>query len=217
MKIQTCHLPVLVDDPEKYLEATGDQWLVDKAQEGGKKATDYLEAYVDLMQAASSNNITLAKLEDNSTIFWHGTSVRTLPQTDDQEQFGIIKAQTMLLDITVHGFRWLIVSDTTEEALEFALKDSDTPYDVLVLPDLSYRENYESIISLAAELSKPKVIIVTGGRFASKFDFSQWTSRPVGSELLLTNEEGAIEVTFSKKSMKLRGYRSGRTIIRTAQ
>jgi len=213
MKIRTCHIPLLVDDPATYLDAIGDHSLIAKAREGRKWATAYLDAYRELLTSAADKNISLEQLADDSLINWRSAAIRTLPQPDVLPTNIIVKAQTLLLDISVRGFTWLIVTDTAEEALDFALAGNDSPYDVLVLPDLSSRVTYQSMITRAVELSRPRVIVISGDRVPAGFDFPAWRSQFKDTEFLMTAMDGAIEATFDEDtSMKLRGYRSGRTV-----
>ena len=212
MKIGTCHVPVLVDDPATYVDAIGDPFLSEEASKQKSWATDYQAGFSALHAAADESPFDLRLFSPGDSLEWKGTGISACNQPASPPQRQVASDRTLMLNVDANGFRWLIITDTTPRAIEEALREEHRQIDVLVLPNLSSRSSYAAMAQTAITLTKPRVLIVAGERIPKNVDMDDWKAQ-TSAGMLCTAIDGAIEATFDNDgAMTLRGFRSANSI-----
>ncbi len=213
MKIRRCFLPYMAQDPADYLDAVGDKYLASQARRGTSWARDYNQAYAELSYALEKQDTETALLPADTVFTWDEMEVRRLPPLDGLPERFASSAGTALLSIDVNGFQWIVVTETTEEALRRAVSPRFRAADVLVLPDLPSRKSYPALITTAVERARPRVVIISGDRTTPKFDADAWAKELGTFDLFLTGRDGAVIAVFPEEGkMRLTAYATGRQV-----
>lgn len=218
MKVRRCFVPALAEDPANYLDAIGDKYLASMAQRGMSWALEYNQAYAELTYELEKQGTEIALLQSGVVFGWEDMEVRRLPRVDTLPERFASSAGTALLSIDVNGFQWVVVTESTTEALVRAVSPRFRAADVLVLPDLLSRKSYPALVTTAVERARPRVVIISGNRTSPKFDADAW-ARELGSfDLFLTGRDGAVTALFPDEGrMRLTAYTTGREVELTSR
>jgi len=212
MPVRNCHLPILVDDPDSYLDAIGDDYLVERALLGQPWALEYVTAYKQLLDRLSGPATAIQALRPGRVVQWQNLHIAVLPAPDLPHRF-VSRVRTALLEIDFAGFRWLILTDSTLAAVTRAVPDGAPPYDVLVLPDLSSRTTYLGLVDTTLTRARPRVVIVCGRSRSRKFDVEAWARQHSDFMLLTAVRDGAVYAELNDDgSMQLRSFVTGKSI-----
>jgi hypothetical protein len=211
MLVRRCFLPVVAGTPGGYLEALGDRYLSDMAAKGEGWARRYADAYGGLVSALGARGVAPEPLGRAAETGWTEFSLGALPGPSKPPRRFASRARTAVVRMRTEGFRWLVVSDSTPDALGVALGDAAGPCDVLVLPDPGARKGMLEVIDAAVDLARPAVVILSGADAPPAFDARAWGRERGAAYVFSTAADGAVIAVFPEGGgMQLRGFASGR-------
>lgn len=213
MRIRKCLLPAVADTGKEYLDALGDDYLAWKAGQGEPWAVAYGDAYYELVSALRSNGASVEALRPGTVLAWENASVRLLRGPSRKPDRFVTSALTPFLEVSLGGYRWLILTDSHHDVLREVIPRKSGPYDVLVLPDFTKRKTFPRLIDTVVELAQPRVVIMSGSYLPSEFDVEAWARGKRCLVLLMTARDGAVTATLDRDgNLEMRGHASTRTI-----
>ncbi len=186
MEIGRIAMPVAPDDPADLLAAIGDPYLSRKAAEGERWALAHEEAYRVLQERARDRGTVMDVLTPGSVpVAWQGLRIETLPVPPLPQPRFVQSGRTPVLAMTFHGTRWIVVTDTTPDALA-AMPPQAEACDVLLLPDVRSRQHHDRLIAAAIEAFAPRFVILAG-------DTEDAVTIPLpGERVIATGRDGAV-------------------------
>lgn len=208
MPIEHVILPVHPSQGQSFTDALGDDYLARHAAEGTRWAVQYNTAYDALwqMQQEQGNPRTWETFTDTPEPSWQNVHIRPLPRfTGPVDRFAT-SARTPILQADLHGQAWIIISDTTPEALAAALGPTAPACTVLVVSDISTRASFFPWLRTAVEKLSPALVIL-GGEHPIAWNASRqaWiqTCREKGIQWIETGRDGAVSTTFRRDGSTL--------------
>ncbi len=214
MDVRRCLVPLVASETETYLKTVGDDYLRDKARKGEYWAADYDRAYAALVEALDSKGVPLLRMRAGELLEWDNLRLSVLRPLSKMPERFVSSAKTALLGVDFGGYRWLIVTETTVDAIDAAVPRGESGYDVLVLPAPNRPEFHRPIVDAAVEAATPRVVIVTGDRVSRAFDIERWARDTGTFELFVTARDGAVTGDLTTDGrLRLRGFASGRTTV----
>lgn len=210
MPIGTLHLPVLPAPAQTLTEAIGDAYLLDQARQGTSWARQYDTAFAALRTRAGEAGTRLAAIGSAPLADWRNLSLTPLPRLQEQPTRFASSAITPLLRARIHGLDWIIVTDTTPEAVLTAIEGVPS-CDVLVVPDLSHFRTYAKWLEHLLRNCPPRLLVVAGSRPLENRLVERLL--PDGCLLIQTGLDGAVSATFQPDgSTRLTTYRTRRDL-----
>ena len=211
LKIGECWAPLVVDDPATYTEQIGDSYVTGQAAAGQGWATAYGEAYGNLVASLRETKTPLHQLTPGPVVQRSGLELHALPGPSTLSGRFVSSARTTILQMQTGEFKWLILSDSTPEAVTECVTK---PSDILVVSDLSSRKSFEPLLDAAVKAAKPRVVILCGRWTPRDFDPNHWASQHDGLELFHTAHDGAVLASFhnGRQRLRLEGFTTKRRI-----
>jgi len=201
-------LPVLPNNPMEFTAAIGDDYLTRRAATGERWAVAHDTAYAALDEAAGRQGFRLDRLTAGPLpLRWRELTITVLPEPEVLPDRFVQSARTPVVTLDFHGTRWVILTDSTPEAVA-AMPPPADGCDVLLLPDYGSRHTYPRLVATAIETFRPRVVIVCGDRPPStEPDF------PTG-KLIATGRDGAVTARPARPSgVVLETHVTGRRIV----
>jgi ComEC/Rec2-related protein len=187
-------LPVLPAPDQSMPEAIGDDYVAGEAEKGASWAVSIVQAFEDLRASAADQGTELIAMSGDTLPRWSNASLRLLPRLSSPPNFYRSRAVTPVLQLDLHGLRWLIITETTPVALRHALRD--VTCDVLVVRNLntfrSDRIPPSEWMLEALSLIDPRLIILAGDNTTSQSNLAEWVPVKEHQILLESAREGAI-------------------------
>jgi len=195
MPVKYCLLPVMPDADQDFLEAVGDDYLLSQAVDGERWALQYETAFDELQRVAAAKHVRSTAIQPGELAAWRNGELTALPHYAGQPRRFAASARTPLLTATIHGLRWLVITDTSTAAVRQALTDAE-PYDVVVLPNLSSRSSYAYWVKHVISMAKPRVLIISGEQEDTAIDIERLTEGHAPEAIYMTGHDGAVSATF---------------------
>jgi ComEC/Rec2-related protein len=199
MKLRRCLLPALPKANESFLEAVGDDYLITQAKSGERWAQQYEIAFTNLQKTLTAKRAKMAALQEGELASWRNGSLNALPRFTGRPRRFAASARTQILSATLHNLRWLIVTDTSSTAVETTVP-AKTPYDILVVPDISSRSGSRFWLERLLERTTPRVLIISGAYDNPEFDLEALAQMHPTLTLFMTGRDGAISASFEDDS-----------------
>jgi beta-lactamase superfamily II metal-dependent hydrolase len=200
MRLENCLLPVIPSANQSYLEAIGDDYLIQQAAAGKTWVKNYNKAFDALRDKLTENQIKPALIQSNTPLAsWNNAALSSLPRYTGKPKRFATAAQTPILAAEINGLNWLIITDTSYNAVKEIIP-KDKHYDVAVVPDLSSRKSYSWWIKYILQHSSPSLLIISGEKESSNLDIKKWTEKIDTKNLtvFITAADGAVSATFDK-------------------
>jgi ComEC/Rec2-related protein len=219
MPIHKVLLPAMPEEGELLTSALQDEYLLLAEKEGKTWATNYNAAFESLRSISRTKqpHIILEALQ-NETIHqdWRNATIQPLPAFDGHAPRFLTSARTPLIQLKLHGCVWLVISDTTSDALTASLQHIDA-CDVLLISDLRSRPGYFRWLRQATERLQPQILIIAGDTpipwTASQHAWLE-KQKDEGRQILQTAIDGSITASFlSSGTTTLRTYLSKRSLV----
>lgn len=218
LPITSAWLPVIPADGETFTKALGDDYLIQSAEEGQAWATNYDEAYDELLHAhvERRNPRHLQTIHEWQEADWDNVKVTPLPRFTGTVSRFLTSAQTPLIHADINGISWIVITDTIPEALSEARGHMDTCH-VILVSDISSRAPYFRWLREAVEQFAPEILII-GGEDKMEWSAEQedWLQQQKedGLQVLHTGTDGAIMAKLPRTGgMHLQTYRSKRELV----
>lgn len=210
MTIGTLHLPVLPAPAQTLTEAIGDAYLLEQARQGTPWARQYDTDFAALRTRAGEAGTRLAAIGTSTLADWQNLALTPLPRLQEPPPRFASSAITPLLLARIHGLNWIIVTDTTPEAVPTAIAGAP-PCDVLVVPNLSHYRTYTKWMEHLLRNCPPRLLVVAGIRPLDDRLLERLV--PDGCLLIQTGSDGAVSATLqSDGSTRLTTYRTRRDL-----
>ena len=161
MQVDSVLLPVLPAKDETLTGAIGDRYLIEQAAAGNDWAVLYDRSFDALRVEAERHGTRLSRFEDIPPSAWGNVAMTMLPRPATLPPRFAASSITPLLKAFIHGRSWVVVTDTTSDALKTALAGEAT-CDVLVVPNLSAFASYSGWLRTTIETLRPRLLIVAG-------------------------------------------------------
>ncbi len=161
MQVQSVYLPLLPKADQQLTDAIGDRYLMEQAAAGTAWAIRYDRAFEEFRQRTGRYGVPLAGIGTGVPTPFPGVDLRVLPRLQVPPPRFAASAMAPVLGMQVHGLAWVIVTDTTPEALTVALAGVDH-CDVLVVPNLDAYATYTAWLRKAVDLLRPRLVIIGG-------------------------------------------------------
>ncbi len=197
--LQNIRMPQLPQQGESFLEMLGDAYVIQKAEEGIRWAQNYQTSFEQLVRQIHQHpGMELHAFPAPPALLaeWTNIRLRSLPLSGERPRRFQTSAITPLLEATIHGRTWIIITDTLPEALPVPLQDIERA-DVLVVPDLGSRSAYFRWLRDATRLLNPRILIIGGDQ---PLDWparqAQWLAeqQQQGLHVFQTGADGAVVV-----------------------
>lgn len=213
MPVRSCLLPLVVEDPDEYLDRLGDTWLLEQAARGKRWAASYPKSYAHLMEALQARHADVRALDETAVTPWADLEITPLPLPAEMPRRFVSSARTRVISMRTGGFQWVVVTDPHPDLLAATVREAGA-CDVLVVPGLDNRDRYLETLDAAVDSLQPRAIIVCGDRVPRNLDLDAWAARRGMTPPLLTSRDGAVQGERNRAGhLQLRGYVSGRTVI----
>ncbi len=193
MQVKEILLPVLPEPGQTLPEALGDSYLVQQAQRGTYWAVNIEQGFETLRERAHELGVPLNVIADDTLPSWANVKLRKLPGPSEMPRRFASSALTPILHANIHGLDWVIITDTTPDALFEAMVDT-TSSDIMVVPNLSQFTSYFRWLRTALLRTRPQVLIVTGDRPLTHEQLRAWTPEDPNRTVIQTGEEGAVMI-----------------------
>ena len=198
MKLRHCLLPVLPETGSSFLEAVGDAYLIDKAKSGERWAQQYETAFSKLQQKITENKVTTTEIQEGMLVDWKNGTLNALPHFTGNPRRFASSARTPMLSATVHRLHWLIVTDTSTDAIKPTL-GAHTPCDILVVPDISARPGALFWMEPLLDCTSPRVLIISGDDENPEFDLEAFALAHPTLTIFMTGRDGAVTALFERE------------------
>lgn len=210
--IQNILLPTIGTNRTDYMQALGNQYLLDIDKQGKGWASRYGDSYTNLI--AQLPKITTIKKIKPGTIFnWENVSLEVLPLPEYLPTRYINSSKTRIIKLNQNDFRWLIITDSSPSTLLQVIKKDSEPYDILLISDLTNRKSFTKLLKTAIQLAKPKIVIIAGDQIIDNFTLPA-TKDQTTPTLLMNATDGAIISTMTEEgNLNLTCYASEKHII----
>ncbi len=195
MPVKHCLLPVMPDADQDFLEAVGDDYLLSQAVDGERWALQYETAFDKLQRVATAKGMRTTAIQPGELATWRNGELTALPHYAGSPRRFAASAKTPILAATIHGLRWLVITDTSTAAVRQALTDAE-PYDVVVLPNLSSRSSYAYWVKHVISMAKPRVLIISGEQEDTEIDIEKLIEGHAPEAIYMTAHDGAVSATF---------------------
>lgn len=204
MPCRACYLPLLASSGQDYLALLQDAYLSRKAREGERWARAYSETYDTLLAALAREGVRVRPLPAGRVVRWRDLEVEALPRLEVLPERYATAAQAAFLQLRVHRFRWLVVTETVPAALEGVPPE---PVDVLVLPAGHSMRSWSDVVEGLVDRTRPRLVVFTGSP-GKGFSPAAWRDE---CTVAATAQEGALRFFFpTADRMDVEGFVSGR-------
>lgn len=210
-------LPVVPNKDETFTEAIGDAYLRKAVRDEKDWARRYDQAYADLQEVRLHKPALQYKTiaAHNPSGEWQNVQIAALPVFSQVAPRFHSSAISPILHFSINQCAWVMITDTTLEALRYALRQN-IKCNVLVISDLHTRSSYFPWLEFAVENLAPNVVIVAGDKPIDWPDnVHSWMSekQDAGMHWIETAKDGAVKATFGKNgSSTLNTYKSKKEI-----
>lgn len=171
--------------------ALGDDYLVDQVAQGTFWAVNIAEGFETLRQTAAEKSVPLIELTNETLPRWRNARFQRLPAPAETPRRFASSALTPILFAEIHGLEWIIITETTPDALFDALAET-TAADVLVVPNLSTFRTYSQWLRTAVRRTNPRILIIAGDESVPPGDLQEWLPRDPARKIIQTGQEGAV-------------------------
>ena len=215
MRLQKCMLSVIPKADQTYIEAINDDYLTKQVAAGQYWVKNYESAFKALQEKLVENKVrtTLIQSEPQLAI-WKNGKLNALAHYDADPQRFAASSRTPIIEAQLNGLSWLIITDTSYDAIKQALPGYKH-YDVIIVPDLSSRKSYSWWLKYALKHATPKALIIAGEKESDLIDLQTWTKEIDTKNLtvFITAIDGAVSATFSdSKTTTLRTHLTNRSL-----
>ncbi len=201
------------DDDQAMTEAVGDDYLRQQAARGTGWAVQYDRGYEGLRRTAETHGVPLEALTADRLPVWANATLTQLPGPSETPRRYASSARTPVLAATIHGKKWVIVTDTTPDALFDALSET-TAADVLVVPNPGTQTTYARWLRTAVLRLKPTVLVIAGDTPVDAGLLEEGLPPDRRRTVFQTGTDGAVLVTLHPDgSTVMRTHRSKRHIV----
>ncbi len=197
MPVREVLLAILPEPDQTLPEAIGDDYLIRQAERGAFWAVNIERGFETLRKRAAEEGAELVHMTDETLPTWANAHFGILPQLPEMPSRYASSAMTPVLHANIHGLDWVIITDTTPEAIFDALAET-TFCDILVVPNLSTFRPYWRWMRTATRRLNPRVLIVGGDSGLDPEEIRSWLPQDEDRVLIETGREGAV-------LMRLRG------------
>lgn len=178
--------------PDQTLpEALGDDYLIRQAARGTGWAVNIEQGFELFRERAAEHGTELALLADEHLPVWGNGRMQVLPAPSEMPARFASSALTPVLYAELHGLEWVIITDTTPDALFDALANT-TSCDVLVVPNLSNFSSYGRWLRTGLRRLSPRLLIIGGDSPVEMSELEGWLPPDDERILIQTGEEGAV-------------------------
>ena len=191
MPIFTGLLGILPDPGQSMPEAIGDDYLINQVAADAFWAVNIEEGFEDLRERAKEHGMRMAAIANETLPTWRNATLRTLPMLEEMPRSFVSSARTPILHASIHGLDWIIITDTTRDAVSAALADI-TSCDILVVPNLSTFRSYGPWLRIALIETRPRVLIIAGDRVIDDDELESLLPYDANRILIQTADEGAV-------------------------
>lgn len=193
MPIHTVLLGILPEPGQTMPEAIGDAYLIRQAAQGTFWAQNIERDFETLRSKAAEQGTRLVALTHDTLPQWQNATLRMLPLPKERPDRYVSSALTPILHATLNGLAWIVITETTPEALFEALAET-TACDVLIVPNLSTFQTYSRWLRTALIRTKPRLLIISGDAPLEPEQLASWLPRDPDRVVIQTGEEGAVSV-----------------------
>ena len=212
MPVKHCLLPVMPDADQDFLEAVGDDYLLSQAVDGERWALQYETAFDELQRVAAAKGMRSTAIQPGELAVWKNGELRALERYAGSPRRFAASAKTPILAATLHGLRWIIITDTDTAAVRQALADGES-YDVVVVPDLSSRSSYKYWLKQVISTAKPRVLIISGETEDAAIDIEALTQDHTPEAIYMTGRDGAVFASFEDNDTTVvKAHLSGQSV-----
>lgn len=215
MRISKCIMGVLPAADQTYIEAIGDDYLTQQAAAGERWVKSYEQAFNTLQEKLTENKVTTTRIQAATQLAtWKNGKLNSLPRYNGKTKRFAASSRTPILAAEINGLSWLIITDTSYDAIKQTLPGYKH-YDVVVVPDLSTRKSYSWWLKYALRHTTPNALIISGETESPELDLKKWTKKINTENLTVfkTAVDGAVAATFSDNSTILQTHRTNRTLV----
>ncbi len=217
MRVGEILMPFVPAEGQTLPEAIGDGYLIRQAARGVSWAANYERSFERLRQAANEHGVPLRKLEDEALPQWGNATFRLLPQLEELPGRFASSAMTPVIHATIHGLDWVIITDTTPDAIFKALSET-TSSDILVVPNLIQFSSYGNWLRTALRRLSPRVLIIASDSAIDPERLAPWLPDDPDRVLIETAREGAVLIRLrGADETRLETYRGGQQWVLTPQ
>jgi len=215
MRIEKCMLSVLPTAGRSYIEAINDEYLTRQVAEGQRWVKNYEETFGLLQKKLTQNKVKTTAIQSETPLAtWKNGSISSLPRYSGKPKRFAASARTPILEACINGLKWLIITDTSYDAVKQIIT-KDKHYDVVVVPDLSSRKSYSWWIKNILRNTAPSLLIITGEKESQEIDMETWTEK-IDTEHLtvyMTATDGAISASFGEnKTTNFKTHLTNKTL-----
>ncbi len=172
-------------------EALGDDYLVDQVAQGTYWAVAIGEGFETMRTATTAAGVALAEMNDDTLPRWTNARLRRLPAPAVTPSRFASSALTPVLHATIHGLDWIIITETTPDALNDALAGV-TACDVLVVSNLHTFRTYGQWLRNAVQRTQPRLLIIAAAEPVAAADLAEWLPADPRRTVIQTGTEGAV-------------------------
>ncbi len=184
-------LKSIVPEPDQTLpEALGDTYLLRELGRGRPWAVNYERSFEALRHRLREHDIPLLPLAEAELPVWQNGSMALLPLPEEPPTMYSSSASSRILHATLNGLEWIIITDTTPEALFDALANV-TEVDILVVPAVDAMRPDGRWLRTAVRRTNPQVLFVAGDRPGDAASIERWLDDPEAVTIIDLAHEGA--------------------------
>ncbi len=206
MPVQSVLLGILPEPDQTMPEAIGDDYLLRQVAQGNFWAVNMERDFETLRTRAKEQGTRLALLTDETIPSWNNAELRLLPPPSERPDRFVSSALTPILHGVINGLEWIVITETTPEALFDALADV-TSSDVLVVPNLNTFPTYGRWLRTALIRAKPRLLIIAGDAPLEPEQFASWLPSDPDRVVIQTGEEGAVTARLRAGETRFETYR----------
>ncbi len=215
MRLEKCMLSVMPDADQTYIEAINDNYLTQQADAGQYWVKNYEKVFDTLQKKLADNKVTTTIIQsDTQLATWKNGKLNALPHYDADPKRFAASARTPILEAEINGLSWLIITDTSYDAIKHAIP-GHKHYDVIVIPDLSTRKSYGWWVKYALKHTTPNLLIIAGEKEGKQTNPENWKEKIDAKDLtiFITSIDGAVTASFDEnKTTTLQTHLTNRTL-----
>jgi ComEC/Rec2-related protein len=199
MTVQKCLLATIPAEGQTYLEAIDDPYLTSQAAAGKPWACNYQKSFSNLIQKLNSAKTVVAEIKSDTPLAnWKNGCLMALPRYTAETKRFASSAHTPILTAQIGNLSWLIITDTTYDAIKNIIPTT-RHFDVVITPDLSSRKSFEWWLKYILRKTTPNTLIITGEKIDNSDKIKKLVNNITNSKttLLITSKNGAIKATIS--------------------
>lgn len=204
----------VVPEPGQSLpEALGDSYLLRELGRGRAWAVNYERSFDVLRHRLQEQEIPLGALATADLPVWQNGNMALLPVAEEPPTMYASSASSRILQANLHGLEWLIITDTTPDALFVALADV-TNCDILVVPAIDAMRPDGRWLRTVVRRTSPRLLVVAGDRPGDPGEIERWLDDPDALTIIDQAREGAVMIRLrSGKESHIATYRGETRLI----